>query len=138
MQTVESIEMPNSVPRLDKPRTILVADDNEVVRGIIRESLERETDSQITEATDGVEAVSSAREQTPDLAILDIRMPRLNGIEAAAILRHSIPKIRIVLITMYEGDVAAAIASAIHIDASISKSDGITKLLDSVKKLLAE
>jgi CheY-like chemotaxis protein len=138
MQNVESSEKPTSVSRLDRAKTILIADDSEVVRGIVREALQRETDFEVTEATDGVEAVSKAKKHTPDLAILDVRMPRLSGIEAATILKRSIPKIRIVLISMYDDDVAAKLAYRIHIDASISKSDGITKLIDSVKKLMAD
>ena len=80
----------------DKPKTILIADDSAMVRTIIREGLERDTDFEVCgEAVDGTDAVSKAKELSPDLILLDVRMPGLNGIEVAGILRHALPRIRI-------------------------------------------
>ena len=78
---------------LNKPKTILIADDSEIVRTIIRQALERDTDFEICgEAVDGTEAMSKAKELSPDLIILDVRMPGLNGLEVAGILRHALPE----------------------------------------------
>jgi DNA-binding NarL/FixJ family response regulator len=64
--------------------TILLADDNEVIRRVIRFLLSQRADLEISaEAVDGEQAVQMARARCPDLAILDISMPRNNGIEAA-------------------------------------------------------
>jgi DNA-binding NarL/FixJ family response regulator len=124
---------------LGKPRTILIADDSASVRAVIRESIERETPFKICgEATDGIDAIHKARELKPDLVILDVVMPRLNGLEAAAILRHSMSELRIVLISMYGDDLGEGFAAAIRVDAVLSKSDGIIPLIESVQNLLAD
>ncbi len=126
-------------PGLLKTKTILIADDNERVRTVIRQALERETSFKVCgEATDGTDAVSKAKELEPDLVILDVRMPGLNGVEVAGILRYALPKIRIVFVTMYAEDITENLASIFHIDAVLSKAGGLTKLVENVESLLAE
>jgi DNA-binding NarL/FixJ family response regulator len=126
-------------PGVSKPRTILIADDNERVRTVIRQALERETGFKVCgEATDGTDAVSKAKELEPDLAILDVRMPGLNGVEVAGILRYALPRIRIIFVTMYAEDITENLTSVFHIDAVLSKASGLTKLIDNVESLLAE
>jgi DNA-binding NarL/FixJ family response regulator len=126
-------------PGVSKPRTILIADDNERVRTVIRQALERGTGFKVCgEATDGTDAVSKAKELEPDLAILDVRMPGLNGVEVAGILRYALPKIRIIFVTMYAEDITENLTSVFHIDAVLSKASGLTKLIENVESLLAE
>lgn len=123
---------------LNKPRTILIADDSEMVRAKIRQALERETDFEVCgEATDGVEAVAKAKELTPDLILLDVKMPRLNGLEVSGILRHAQPRIRIMMVTMYAEELNKNLTSLFGIDAVFSKSEGVTKLIERVENLLA-
>lgn len=123
---------------LNKPRTILIADDSEMVRAKIRQALERETDFEICgEATDGVEAVAKAKELTPDLILLDVKMPRLTGLEVAGILRHTQPRIRIMMVTMYAEELNKKLTSLFGIDAVFSKSEGVTRLIERVENLLA-
>jgi DNA-binding NarL/FixJ family response regulator len=122
---------------LDKPRTILIADDNETVRKTLRRVLERETEFKVCgEATDGLEAVAKANELTPDLLLLDVKMPRLNGLEVAGILRYRQPKIRIMMVTMYAEELNKTLTSLFGIDAVFSKSEGVTKLIERVENLL--
>jgi DNA-binding NarL/FixJ family response regulator len=124
---------------LNKPKTILIADDSELVRTMIRQALERDTDFAICgEATDGTDAVSKARELSPDLIILDVRMPGLNGIEVAGILRYALPKIRIVLVTMYAQDIERNLTSLFRIDAVLAKAGGLTELTAHVTSLMAD
>jgi DNA-binding NarL/FixJ family response regulator len=128
-----------SQPRLSKPRTILIADDNERVRTVIRQALERETSFKVcAEATDGTDAVSKAKELEPDLVILDVRMPGLNGVEVAGILRYALPRVRIVFVTMYADDITESLTSVFHIDAVLSKASGLTKLVENVESLLGQ
>ena len=123
---------------LNKPRTILIADDSEMVRAKIRQALERETDFEICgEATDGVEAVAKAKELTPDLILLDVKMARLTGLEVARILRHTQPRIRIMMVTMYAEELNRKLTSFFGVDAVFSKSEGVTKLIERVENLLA-
>ena len=123
---------------LGKPRTILIADDSEMVRAKVRQALERETDFEICgEATDGVEAVAKAKELTPDLILLDVKMPRLTGLEVAGILRRTQPRIRIMMVTMYAEELNKKLTSVFGIDAVFSKSEGAAKLIERVENLLA-
>jgi DNA-binding NarL/FixJ family response regulator len=123
---------------LNKPRTILIADDSEMVRAKIRQAIERETDFEICgEATDGIEAVAKAKELTPDLILLDVKMPRLNGLEVARILRYTQPRIRIMMVTMYAEELNKTLTSLFGIGAVLSKSEGVTKLIERVENLLA-
>jgi DNA-binding NarL/FixJ family response regulator len=123
---------------VNKPRTILIADDSEMVRTKIRQALERGTDFEICgEATDGLEAVAKAKELTPDLILLDVKMPRLTGLEVAGILRHTQPGIRIMMVTMYAEELNKRLTSLFGIDAVFSKSEGVTRLIERVENLLA-
>ena len=123
---------------LYKRRRILIADDSEMVRTKIRQALERGTDFQICgEATDGVDAVAKAKELTPDLILLDVKMPRLTGLEVAGILRRALPEIRIMMVTMYAEELNKKLTSVFGIDAVFSKSEGAAKLIERVENLLA-
>ena len=123
---------------MNKPKTILIADDSEMARTIIRRALERETDFEVCgEAVDGTDAVSKAKELSPDLILLDVRMPGLNGIEVAGILRGALPQIRIVLVTMFAEDVDKGFASFFRIDAVVSKVGGLANLTTVLADILA-
>ena len=70
---------------------VLIADDEEGVRGLLRRELERNGHDIVAEATSGSQAVEVAKKTRPDIAILDIRMPGLNGIDAAAQILNNCP-----------------------------------------------
>jgi DNA-binding NarL/FixJ family response regulator len=122
----------------NKPKTILIADDSAMVRTIIRQAIERDTEFVVcAEAGNGADAVTKAKELAPDLIILDVVMPGLNGIEVAGILRHALPRIRIVLLTMYAEDFDKSYMSLFRIDAVTSKANGLMELTTLVAGLLA-
>jgi DNA-binding NarL/FixJ family response regulator len=124
---------------LNKPKTILIADDSELMRTMIRKALERDTDFAVCgEAVDGTDAVSKAKKLSPDLIILDVRMPGLNGIEVAGILRYTLPKIKIVLVTLFAEDIEKSLPSLFRIDAVLSKASGLTELTAHVTSLMAD
>jgi AmiR/NasT family two-component response regulator len=79
---------------------ILIAEDETIIRLDLRELLERSGFEVCAEARDGAEAVELARTQEPDLAVLDVKMPRLDGIEAARRILNERP-IPIVMLTAY-------------------------------------
>jgi response regulator NasT len=82
---------------------ILIAEDETIIRLDLRDLLERSGHEIVAEARDGEEAVELAREHQPDLAILDVKMPRLDGIEAARKIIDERP-IPIVMLTAYGQD----------------------------------
>ncbi len=82
---------------------ILIADDQEIAREGYRRILATEPGLEVVAiATDGLEAAQLAETHCPDVAILDIRMPRLNGIEAAKRIRQACPQVGIVLLSFYD------------------------------------
>lgn len=84
---------------------ILLADDHVLVREGTRELLEREEDLQVVaEASDGQEAVQLAASQRPDVALMDISMPRLNGIEATKQIKALCPATAVLVLTAYDDD----------------------------------
>jgi two-component system response regulator NreC len=83
------------------PIRILLADDHVMVRQGLRVLLEQAGMSVIGEASDGQEALRLAHEHTPDVAVLDLAMPSLNGLETARRLRETLPQTKIVLLTMH-------------------------------------
>ena len=88
------------------------------------------------EATDGVEGIEQAKKLKPDLIVLDLAMPRMNGAEAASVLSTTMPDIPIVLLTLYQNVLGNALASAVGVKAIIDKTDGLDKLVASVRSLL--
>jgi DNA-binding NarL/FixJ family response regulator len=89
------------------------------------------------EAVDGEEAIEKARKLKPDLVLLDVAMPRTNGIVAASVLKDMMPNVRIILYTMYTDAIARAFPrTGLAVDAVISKGEGMQKLADCVQSLL--
>ena len=86
---------------------IMLVDDHEVVRMGLRTLLERrENFAVVAEAADGPEAVTNAREATPDVIVMDIRLPTMSGIEACREIRDERPEIKVIMLTSYADDEA--------------------------------
>lgn len=118
-------------------KRILIVDDGEEVRQVLRAVFESRSSYEVCgEASNGVEAVAMARELKPDLVLLDVAMPMLNGVEVASVLAGSIPNLPIVLYTMYNEMLGLTLATAVGAKAVVSKADGIGKLLECVRNLL--
>ncbi len=119
------------------PGRVLLIDDGDAVRDVIRIFLEKRGFQVCGEAADGVEAIEKAKALKPDLIILDLAMPRMNGMEAASVLSSIMPSVPIVLLTMYGDFMGASLAAATGIKAVVSKTDGLDKLVDRVQSLLS-
>ncbi len=116
-------------------KTVLTADDSASVRLSVRLLLQgRHAELVVREAVDGVDAIEKAKKTKPDLILLDLAMPRLNGAEAAAVLKNEMPQTPVILFTLTEPRVDT-LCAAIDID-FISKVDGMSKLLERVDALL--
>jgi two-component system response regulator NreC len=84
---------------------VLIADDHGIVRTGIRHLLEQQTDMEVAgEAEDGREAVRLAQQLGPDVVVMDLAMPNLNGIEATAQIVKSNPNIRVIVLSMYDDE----------------------------------
>jgi DNA-binding NarL/FixJ family response regulator len=82
---------------------VLIADDHEVVRDGLKHVLGNQTDIEVVgEAEDGFDAVKKVKAIKPDVVLLDISMPRLNGIEAVQLIRESVPKSKIIVLSMHK------------------------------------
>jgi DNA-binding NarL/FixJ family response regulator len=115
----------------------LIADDSETIRTILRRFIEsREGFEVCGEAVDGVDAIEKAKELNPDLIILDLAMPRMNGAAAASVLKRRMPKTPIVLFTIYDGVMGRALASAVKVDLVLAKPNGLHDMVTHVEELL--
>jgi two-component system response regulator NreC len=81
---------------------ILLADDHAIVRQGLHSLLEKEPDIEVVgEAEDGREALELARELMPDVVVMDITMPNLNGVEATRLITHEFPKVKVIALSMH-------------------------------------
>src|SRR5207245_2395266 len=90
--------------RLNMSIRVVLADDHALVRQGLRSLLEKEKFQVVAEACDGQEAVRFSESLHPDIAVFDISMPTLNGIDAARELGRSCPKTKAILLTQHEED----------------------------------
>jgi CheY-like chemotaxis protein len=118
------------------PNGLLIVDDNSNIRYLIRSFIESMGYTVCGEAVDGVDAIEKATELKPDLILLDMLMPRMNGIEAASALKRSMPRVPIILFSMNVDSIGKTVAAAVGVDLVLSKTDGISKLKESLKALL--
>ena len=115
---------------------ILIADDHEVVRKGIRALLEGHPGWEVCgEAVDGRDAVEKAREFSPDLALLDIGMPNLNGLDAARQILKAAPRTRVLILSMHNSDQVVREVLEVGARGFILKSDAARDLVAAVEAL---
>src|SRR5216684_6635585 len=118
------------------PLRILVADDHHVVRTGLRTLLETERGWQVcAEAANGREAVEKAGELKPDVAVLDIGMPLLNGVEATRQIRKLSPKTEILILTMHDSELLVQEVLGAGAHGYILKDDADRNLVAAVDAL---
>ncbi len=116
---------------------VLIADDQPRARQALRALLATWSSAIIIgEVGDGREAVQAAREAQPDLALLDVRMPGMSGIEATALIKASCPGTRIIVMSIYADCEKQALAAGA--DAYLTKVDVPQSLLSVIERLLGE
>jgi DNA-binding NarL/FixJ family response regulator len=119
------------------PKRILIVEDEVSVRTAVRTFLEHHSHLEVCgEAVNGVEALEKAVALRPDLIVLDLSMPQMNGVEVASLLRARMPLIPVVVYTMFEDVLGKSLAATLGIAAIVSKSDGLTRLLARIEALL--
>jgi two-component system response regulator EvgA len=119
------------------PKRIFIVDDSKIVRELIRTSLEaRVDDITCAEAVNGLDAIRLAKEVDPDLIILDLCMPYLNGLETAAALHGMMPRVPIVLYTLHKDVISETRVRVFGICSVVSKMDQIEALLEETLKFV--
>lgn len=119
------------------PAKILIADDEKLVRSTLRSLLTEKPNWNVYEAADGQAAVDESKRLRPDLAILDIVMPVMSGIEAAYELRRLLPDIKIILMSSHYTVEEAAVLARLFGDGNfIAKSEMGKDLVPAIARLL--
>ena len=118
------------------PRRVLIADDNERIRHLVQSQIEALEDVEIcATVANGIQAVEAAILFRPDLLILDVLMPDLNGIQVASVLKKNLPDAKIILFTLLSDTLSpqtiASLAARL-----VSKADGLLALRFAVQELL--
>ena len=118
---------------------ILIVDDNSSIRLLLRSFVESKTKFVVCgEAGNGLQAVEKARHLQPDLVLLDLSMPVMNGAKAAVALKRMMPQTKIILFTMCGGDnIGNLLATAEGVDLVLRKPEGFLKLDGHLNELLA-
>ena len=114
---------------------ILLADDHSVVRQGVRMMLEREGFEIIGEAADGMEAVRLAEKMQPDVAVIDLSMPVMNGITAVGQIRKVAPRTKVVLLTMYTDEHHILEALRAGVKACVTKTQAVEHLIVAIKEI---
>jgi two-component system, NarL family, response regulator NreC len=120
---------------MNTPCRVLLADDHQVVRQGLRELLTREGYQIVAEAANGREAVKLAEEFCPDLAVVDLSMPLLNGVDAAREIMHCSPRTAVILLTMHTEDPYVMNALRAGIRGYVLKSQASTDLLLAIQEV---
>ncbi|GAC1436426.1 MAG: hypothetical protein NVS1B11_26030 [Terriglobales bacterium] len=118
------------------PIRILIADDSPDMRKSIRSLLERNPGWEVCgEASNGQEAIDSAMKLTPDIIVLDLVMPVMDGLQAARKIAVIAPKIPTVMLTMYASEQLAAEASSAGVRTVLSKGES-SAIVSTIEALL--
>ena len=121
----------------DMPECILIVDDDPNIRKHTRDFFKRQTQYSVCgEAVDGLDAIEKARQLHPDLIILDMSMPRMNGLQAARILRQMMRDVPIILFTLHASAIVLSEVQAVGVSSVVSKSHGFDGLRKQVESLL--
>ena len=122
---------------MPKPIRVLLADNHEIVREGLRVLLEREKFEIVGDASNGIDAVRSVRAKCPDVAVLAVSMPRMNGLDAACEMLAARPGLGVVLLAM--DDNARNVGSALRagVRGYMVKSEGVDEIVKAIREVAA-
>lgn len=126
------------LPFLVKNIRILIADDHDVVRAGVRRLLEKEPGCEVCgEAANGREAVVLAENLQPDVAVLDLTMPELNGLEAARQIKRRLPEVEVVMLTAHDDENLVHQVFDVGARSYIVKTEAVEHLVSAVRSAFA-
>lgn len=118
---------------------VLIADDNSTVRRSIRSLIELSTKWKVCgEAENGAVAIERAQSLQPDIVILDLGMPVMNGLEAARQISQMLPTAAMLMFTLHANEHLARVAEGVGIRRVVSKAEGAEDLIHAIASLLGE
>ena len=121
----------------EKQHRVLLVDDAEDIRMLLRMAMKKHGGLTVVgEAADGVEAVQQASELRPDLVLLDLAMPRMDGLEALPLIRAAVPDVRVIVLSGFSHDALADKAIEAGADHYVVKGGSTRALLELVEALL--
>jgi len=116
--------------------TILIADDSLFIREALCKFFEQDDFNVCGEAENGKEAIEKAQKLHPDLILLDLSMPVMNGLEAARILKRMMPEVPVIMYSAYGDSSTEKAARSAGVWALVSKSENISVLLGKAHSVL--
>jgi CheY-like chemotaxis protein len=135
----DSLQSPSPQPEKQalQGRCILLVDDREFERFTIRAAIEGLTGFRVCgEASNGAEAIEKATELKPDLIVMDLAMPVMDGLEASTVLKNALPEVPIVLLTLYADQLQKTQPATAGVATVLSKADGLAPLLACLDRML--
>jgi len=125
-------------PRRRVNRTVLVVDDSPSIRHRVCEICNLHSFDVCAEAVNGADAVEKARQWQPELIILDLSMPVMNGLEAAPQLKKILPNTPIIMFTMFGETLPQAAAHAAGVNMIVSKTESLESLIGKARSLFED
>ncbi len=123
----------------DMKTKILIVEDNHDFRNMVKCFLEKQGFGfEVLEAPTGLLGVEKALEQRPNIILMDIRLPSLNGIEASSQIKKIFPECKIIILTMFESPREREVFKNDNIDDFLGKSEVYEKLIPTIQKYLKE
>jgi DNA-binding NarL/FixJ family response regulator len=127
-----------SVKKIDRRIRILIADDHPIIRRMVRSTLEQHPRFEVCgEAFDGAKAIEAAQRLKPDVVVLNITMPVLNGLEAAREIKVKVPESAIVILSTHADERLIEEAKAIGARAYVAKTKAGEALVKAIESAIA-
>jgi two-component system response regulator NreC len=117
------------------PIRVLLADDHSLIRQGLRALLEKQGFQVVSEAADGQETVRAAEQTQPDVAIIDISMPILNGVDATRELKKSSPKTKVIILTQHDEEQYVTEALRAGVKGYVLKSQAADDLVQAIQEV---
>lgn len=118
---------------------ILIVEDSRDFRSVVKGLLEKQCSGvDILEASTAEDGIGKAIGENPDIVLMDIHLPRMNGIDAAKLIKNKVPECKIIILTMFAKEDAKKVYRTSGIEDFIGKNELYQKLIPSIKKCLTE